>query len=97
MVQPIAHDDLTKEERSKALEAVNLIKEKRNGIIKGRTCANGSKQKKYLKDGEEISSPTVSLEAMITTLLIDAYKNAMLPFLTSQERTYTHLSQTTNT
>ena len=42
MVQLIEHSDLTKEDRSKALEVVNLIKEKRNGIIKVWTCANGS-------------------------------------------------------
>ena len=42
--------------------------------IKGRTCANGSKQKKYLKHGETIPSPTVSLEAIIGTLLINENK-----------------------
>ena len=63
---------LTYEEKRRALEAVNLIKKKRCGKIKGRTCANGSKQKRYLKHGETISSPTVSLEAIIGTLLIDA-------------------------
>ena len=53
---------------------MNLIKKKRCGKIKGRTCANGSKQKRYLKHGESISSPTVSLEAIIGTLLIDAHE-----------------------
>jgi len=62
---------LTEEEKRRALEAVNLIKEKRTGKIKGRTCANGSKQKRYLKRGETISSPTVSLEAMTGTMAID--------------------------
>ena len=41
--EPINYNDLTQEERKQALEAVNLIKEKRCGTIKGRTCANGSK------------------------------------------------------
>ena len=45
---------LSNEEKSRALEAVNLIKKKRRGKIKGRTCANGSKQKRYLKHGETI-------------------------------------------
>ena len=40
--------------------------------MKGRTCANGRKQKRYLKHGETIPSPTASLEAIIGTLLIDA-------------------------
>jgi hypothetical protein len=63
---------LSFEEHSRALEAVNLIKKKRCGKIKGRTCADGSKQKRYLKEGETISSPTVSTEAIIGTLVIDA-------------------------
>ncbi len=62
---------LTDEEKRRALEAVNLIKEKRSGKIKGRTCANGSKQKRYLKRGESISSPTMGVEAMTGTLAID--------------------------
>jgi hypothetical protein len=67
--------NITTEECKRALEAVNLIKKKRCGKIKGRTCANGSKQKRYLKHGETISSPTVSLEAIIGTLLIDSKEN----------------------
>jgi hypothetical protein len=62
---------LNREEKRRALEAVNLIKKKRCRKIKGRTCANGSKQKKYLKHGETISSPTVSNEALLGTLVID--------------------------
>ena len=63
--------ELTSEDRRKALEAVNIIKEKRTGDIKGRICADRSKQKKYLKRGETILSPTVSLEALTGTLAID--------------------------
>ena len=64
--------NITMGERKRALEAVNLIKKKRCGKLKGRTCADGSKQKRYLKHGETISSPTVSLESIVGTLLIDA-------------------------
>ena len=42
--------------------------------MKDRLCANESKQKRYLKDGERISSPTVSLEDLFTTMGIDAYE-----------------------
>ena len=52
---------------------MNLIKDKRNRIIKGRTCADGSK-KSYLKEVESISSTTVSLEAVFCTLLYDAHE-----------------------
>ena len=72
VVGEINPDTLTPEQKRKALDAVNLIKQKRCGKIKGRTCANGSKQKRYLKEGENIASPTMSLEALISTLMIDA-------------------------
>jgi len=56
-----------------ALEAINLIKEKRTGKIKGCTCADGRKQRKWINK-EDTASPTVSLEALITSLLIDAFE-----------------------
>ena len=49
VVVPIFLDSLSSDDKKKALEAVNLIKEKRNGKIKGRTCANGAKQRIYVK------------------------------------------------
>ena len=51
-----------------------MIKEKRHGIIKGRAYTNGSQQIKYLKAYELVASPTVSIESLLTTLLVDAYK-----------------------
>ena len=67
-------DSLSRQEKFEALEAINLIKEKRDGRIKGRTCANGAKQRRFVKDGETFSSPTVSLESIMATLMIDAYE-----------------------
>ena len=43
-------------------------------MIKGRTCANGSKQHLYLQEDETVASPTVSIEALITTLIISGYE-----------------------
>ena len=63
---------MTPLEKKKTLEAVNLVKEKRDGSIKGRTCADGSRQKQYLKPDESVYSPTVSPEALIATLIVDA-------------------------
>ena len=34
---------LTPQDKKRALETVNLIKKKRSGDLKGRTCADGSK------------------------------------------------------
>ena len=67
-------DNLSRDEKKRVLEAINLMKKKRHGKIKTRTCANGSKQKRYLKYGEITASPTVLLEAIIGTLLMDANK-----------------------
>jgi Reverse transcriptase (RNA-dependent DNA polymerase) len=64
---------LTYEERMGALRALNLLKEKRNGDLKGRTVADGSKQKgMYPKS--KTASPTVNVAALMLTILIDAYE-----------------------
>ena len=75
VVQPIRVNDMVGNERKMALEAVNLIDNKRSGKIKGRTCADESKQKFYLDKEESISSPTVSVETLFSTLAIDAFEH----------------------
>ena len=65
----VAYEKLTDEQKRNALDAVNLIKEKRCGKIKGRTCANGSTQRAYVPR-EEASSPTLSLEALLSMFII---------------------------
>ena len=74
VVRPIDAATLSPIEKKKALPAVNLIKEKFNGELKGRTCADGSKQRKYLRQDESVASPTAALESLIVTLLIDTYE-----------------------
>ena len=64
---------LTTQQKRDALRAITLIKEKRCGKIKGRTCADGRPQKKlYTK--AETASPTVLLEALMMSLMIDAFE-----------------------
>ena len=41
-------DKLTMSQKKNALRAINLIKVKRCGKVKGRTCADGSGQRKYV-------------------------------------------------
>jgi len=60
-------------EKKKALRAINLIKEKRCGKIKGRTVADGSQQRKYVSR-DETTSPTMSLQALFATLIIDVHE-----------------------
>ena len=62
---------LTRSQKRGALRAINSIKEKRRGKLKGRTCADGQPQRCY-KTKEDSSSPTISLEALFTILIIDA-------------------------
>ena len=74
VIWPIHPSKINNEEKKRALDAVNLIKKKRCGKIKGKTCADGSKQKYFLRHNESISSPTVSLEGIIGLLLIGAHE-----------------------
>ena len=62
---------LTKEQRSKALRLVQLIKEKHCGKIKGRTCADCRPQPAYIPE-EEATSPTAANESIMITCLQDA-------------------------
>jgi hypothetical protein len=48
-----------------------FLKKKRNGIIKGRGCADGRKQRMYTAK-EDASSPTVAIEAVMLSCVIDA-------------------------
>ena len=69
--EPIQAVDLTKTQQNKALRIINLIKEKRNGRLKGRSVADGRPQRMlYTKD--ETSSPTTTPESVFLTTLIDA-------------------------
>ena len=53
--------------------AVNLIKEKQCGKIKGRTCADDGTQRGYIPRGD--SSPqTTSVEALKASFVMDAYE-----------------------
>ena len=74
VVEPADSSKISKEDKYKALEAVNIIAQKRCGKIKGRTCADGSKQRRYLKHDESVASPTISLESLIASLIIDAHE-----------------------
>jgi len=62
---------LTREQRRNALTLITLIKYKRYGTVKGRACADGRKQGKFISK-DEAASPAVSLESVIMSLIIDA-------------------------
>ena len=64
---------LTKEQKRLALRAINLIKEKRDGNLKGRTVADGRSQRS-LYSKSETTSPTISMDALMLSILVDAYE-----------------------
>jgi hypothetical protein len=48
-----------------------FLKEKRDGKTKGRTVAGGNKWRGYISK-EDSSSPTVAIESVLLTCIIDA-------------------------
>ena len=51
-----------------------MIKQKRRGKIKGSDCADDRKQQRYTRK-EHITSPTVQLNSLLLTLIIDAQEH----------------------
>jgi len=68
---PISKENLSYTKRKKALRYLMFLKEKRDGMIKGRGCADGRPQRQYTSK-TEVSSPTVSLEALMLLCAIDS-------------------------
>ena len=68
---PKKKSELTQKQWQSRCEAVNLIKEKKNGIIKGRCCADGRAQRKYISK-EESASPTAATESVLLTGVVEA-------------------------
>ena len=71
VLEPKSAKDLDVEQRKDALQYLMFLKQKRNGTIKGRGCADGRKQRAYTTK-EEASSPTVAIESVMLSCVIDA-------------------------
>jgi len=71
VIKPMQAHELTNEQQRKALAYLMFLKEKRDGSIKGRGRADGRKQRGWM-DKEDTSSPTVSIQALILSCMIDA-------------------------
>ena len=69
--EPIDPSKLTDEEREKVLESLIFLTEKRDGHAKARTCVDGRKQRLWM-DKDEAASPTILLESVMLTSVIDA-------------------------
>ena len=74
--EPLDASKLTREEKRDALESLLFVTEKRDGRVKSRKCAMGSKQRTY--DGYDKSagnSSTVTTKRLVMTTAIDAHKD----------------------
>ncbi len=60
-----------------------FVKQKRDGKIKARKVIGGNKQCNYITK-EDVSSLTVSAEAVMLTCIIDAAEDRILQWLISQ-------------
>ena len=69
--QPINFDKLTPLEKKRVLNSLMFLVEKKDGKIKARKCANGSKQRNWLSN-EDTASPTVMTQSTCITCTIDA-------------------------
>jgi hypothetical protein len=67
---PMHKHELTREQRVQALSSLMFLTQKRDGRIKGRACANGSKQREYISK-ESATSPTVATDSLMITAAID--------------------------
>ena len=67
---PVHAHKLTREQRNEALSSIMFLTEKRCGRVKMRACANGSKQRQWIRK-EDAASPTVMMDiVMITSRVI---------------------------
>ncbi|VEU33958.1 unnamed protein product [Pseudo-nitzschia multistriata] len=62
---------ITREMVAQALPYLMFLKRKRDTSIKGRGCADGRRQREYIRK-EDAASPTVSLYALVLSCIIDA-------------------------
>jgi hypothetical protein len=66
---PKHYHTLTKKQKDQLLESHIFVEEKRDGTIKGRKVIGGNKQHDYITK-EDVSSPTVTAEAVMLTCVI---------------------------
>ena len=72
--EPVHATDLSETQQKGALRIINLIKEKRDGHLKGRSVADGQPQCAFYTK-EETSSPTATPESVLLTALIDTVED----------------------
>ncbi len=71
-----------------------FLRQKKNGEVKARSCANGNPQREHIAK-EEAAAPTVALESVFLILTIDAKENREVVTSISQVHSYMHITKTT--
>ena len=71
--QPISQNDLTWNDKKKALASLIFLKEKQDKSVKARMCADGPKQRDDWTK-QQSTSPTIATESVFITTVIDAYE-----------------------
>ncbi len=66
--------DLSDNDKKKALLSMIFLRQKKNGEVKARSCANGNPQREHIAK-KVAAAPTVALELVFLTLTIDAKEN----------------------
>ena len=69
--EPKHWHELTQHQKDTILESHQFIKEKRDRTLKGRTVVGGNRQRDYISK-EDASSPTVAVESVLLSCIIDA-------------------------
>ncbi len=65
---------LTKKQKEQVLESHIFVEEKRDDVIKAQKVISGNKHRDYITK-EDVSSPTVTAEAVMLTCVIDAQED----------------------
>jgi hypothetical protein len=73
VLEPLDAFTLTDDQKSESLRAISIFKEKRDGSLKGRTCADGSSQQGKFSNAKT-GSPTIFNGTLFLSIMIDAYE-----------------------
>jgi hypothetical protein len=71
---PIEVEALTYNKRKKALLLLMFLKEKRDSLVKAHMCMDGRKQKDGTWSKQDTTLPTVAMELLFITAIVDAYE-----------------------
>ena len=70
----VVYELLTAQQKKWALPILLFMVMKRNGTLKSRACADGRQQRLWTNK-EQVSSPTLSIDSLKYTMIVDAQEN----------------------